>query len=101
MIFHHDNAHTSAAATAKLVELSYELLSHPPYSPDLAPCHFFLFPNLKKYLAGQKCESNDEVISATGAYFADLQKACFAEGLKKLEHRLVKCIELKGDYVEK
>ena len=40
MGFHHDNpwAQTSAFATAKLVELGYELLSHPPYSPDLAQC---------------------------------------------------------------
>ena len=47
--FHHDNApvHTSAVATAKLVELGYELLPHPPYSPDLAPCDFFLFPNME------------------------------------------------------
>jgi len=62
---------------------------------------FFLFPNLKKSLAGQKFESNEEVIAATEAYFADLQKTCFSDGLKKLEHRWVKCIELKGDYVEK
>ena len=97
MLFHHDNA----PATAKLVELGYELLPHLPYSPDLAPCDFFLFPNLKKSLAGQKFESNQEVIAVTEAYFADLQKTYFSDGLKKLEHRWVKCIELKGDYVEK
>ena len=101
-LFHHDNApvHTSAVATAKLLELGYELLPHPPYSPDLAPCDFFLFPNLKKSLAGQKFQSNEEVIAATEAY-ADLQKTYFSDGLKKLEHRWVKCIKLKGDYVEK
>ena len=103
VLFHHDNApaHTSVVATAKLVELGYELLPHSPYSPDLAPCDFFLFPNLKKSLAGQKFESNEEVIAATETYFADLQKMNFSDGLKKLEHRWVKCIELKGDYVEK
>ena len=37
----------------------------------------------------------------TEAYYADLQKTFFSDGLKKLEHRWVKCIELKGDYVEK
>lgn len=74
MLFHHDNApaHTSAVATAKLVELGYELLPHPPYSPGLALCDFFLFPNLKKSLTGQKFESNEEVIAATEAYFANL-----------------------------
>ncbi|XP_029167068.1 uncharacterized protein LOC114937661 [Nylanderia fulva] len=68
---------------------------------DLAACNFFLFLNLKKSLAGQKFESNEEVIAATEAYFADLEKTYFSDGLKKLEHRWVKCIELKGDYVEK
>ena len=103
MLFHRDNtpAHTSAVATAKSVELGYELLPHPPYSPDFAPCAFFLFPNLKKSLAGQKFESNMEVIAATEAHFSDLQKTCFSDGLKKLEHRWVKCIEPKGNYVEK
>ena len=82
-------------------KLSWSGIHHPPYSPDLAPCDFFLFPNLKDSLAGQKFESNEEVIAATEAYFADLQKTYFSGGLKKLEHRWVKCIELKGDYVEK
>ena len=51
MLFHHNNAtaHTSAVATVKLIELGYELLTHPPYSPDLAPCDIFLFPNLKNH----------------------------------------------------
>ena len=29
---------------AKLHELGFELISHPPNSPDLVPCNFFLFP---------------------------------------------------------
>ena len=103
MICHYDNApaHTFAVATTKLVELGYELLPYPPYSSDLAPCNFFLFPNLKKSFAGQKFESNEEVIAAKEAYFAVLQNTYFSGGLKTLEHRCVKCIDLKGDYVEK
>ena len=41
------------------------------------------------------------VIAAAKAYFAALQKTYFSDGLTKLEHRWVACIELKGDYVEK
>ena len=40
VLFHHDNApvHTCARVMAKLYDLRYELIGHPPYSPDLAPC---------------------------------------------------------------
>ena len=34
-----------------------KLLPHPPYSAELAPCDFFLFPKLKKALAGKKYNS--------------------------------------------
>jgi len=103
LLFYHNNApaNTSALAKAKLVELGYELLPHPPYSPDLAPCDFFLLPSLKKSFAGQKFAPNEEVVAATETYFADLEEPYFSVGLKKLEHRWVKFIELKGDYVEK
>jgi len=46
---------------------------------------------------GQKFKGKN----ATEAYFADLEKTYLSGGLKKLEHRWVKSIELKGDYVEK
>jgi len=38
-------------AMGKLRDLHYELLEHPPYSPDLAPSDFCLFPILKLFLA--------------------------------------------------
>ena len=73
----------------------------PPYSPDLAPCYFFLFPNMKTWLGGKKFSSNEEVIAETEAYFAEFNKSYFLEGLKKWQKRWEKCIDLKGDYVEK
>lgn len=66
--------YTCAVAMAKIHEFGYELLPHPPYSPDLAPSDYFLFPNLKKWLGGKRFDSNDEVISQTRAYFEDLDK---------------------------
>ena len=46
IIFHQDNApaHKSVLAMGKLRYLHYELLEHPPSSPDLAPSDFYLFP---------------------------------------------------------
>jgi histone-lysine N-methyltransferase SETMAR len=52
---------------AKIEELKFELVDHPPYSPDLAPSDFFLFPNLNKWLSGQRFFSNEEVIDRTNA----------------------------------
>ncbi|GFY01667.1 e3 UFM1-protein ligase 1 [Trichonephila clavipes] len=51
--FHHDNAHrTPPIEPQPLVErFGWEMMSHPPYSPDLAPSDFHLFPELKKTLA--------------------------------------------------
>jgi len=103
VLFHQDNArvHTCVVAMAKFHKLGYELLPHPAYSPDLAPSDYFLFPNLKKWLGGKRFGSNEEVIAETNAYFEGLEKTCYLEGIKKLEKRWTKCIELKGDYVEK
>ena len=41
-----------------------EVLDHPPYSPDLSPCDFFLFPRLKKMLSGNKYTSRSSLGSA-------------------------------------
>lgn len=103
ILFHQDNArvHTCAVSMAKIQELKFELVDHPPYSPDLAPSDFFLFPNLKKWLAGQRFMSNEEIVTQTNVYFEELPKSYFSDGLGKLQGRLEKCIELKGDYVEK
>ena len=97
---HNVQMHTCALSKAKIMELNFKLLQHPPYTLDLAPSDFFLFPNLKKWLGGQRFTSN-EVIAQIDAHFEDLPKSYFLDGLKKLEKRLEKCIELKGDYVEK
>ncbi|KAL7723768.1 hypothetical protein ACLKA6_017266 [Drosophila palustris] len=62
VLFHQDNApcHKSMKTMAKLNELGFELLPHPPYSPDLAPSDYWLFANLKKMLRGKRFRSNDE-----------------------------------------
>ena len=88
VLFHQDNArvHTCVVSMTKFHELRYELLVHPPYSPDLAPSDYFLFPNLKKWLGGKGFYSNNEIISQINTYFEDLEKSYFLEGIQKLEN---------------
>ncbi|UYV80903.1 hypothetical protein LAZ67_19002139 [Cordylochernes scorpioides] len=47
-ILHHDNAHTALKNSKFLQDHSTSVFPQPPYSPDLAPCDFFLFGKLKK-----------------------------------------------------
>ena len=55
----YDNAPAQKSATVQeyLKESGLDVLDHPPYSPDLSPCDFWLFPRLKEMLAGHRFES--------------------------------------------
>ena len=55
----HDNvpAHKSATIQEDLKESGLHVLDYPPYSPDLSPCDFWLFPRLKEMLAWHRFES--------------------------------------------
>jgi histone-lysine N-methyltransferase SETMAR len=86
-------------AMGNLRDMHYEFLEHPPYSPDLAPSDFCLFPKLKIFLTGQCFSSNQEAIAAVEGYFADLTKNHYRDGIMALEHWWNNCISLKGDYV--
>ncbi len=70
---------------AKLHKLPFDFLLHPPYSPDLAPSDFYLFVDLKKMLAGNRFDSNEEVITKISAYFKVKNKSFFQKGIEKLE----------------
>jgi len=59
---------------AILNELKFELIPHPPCSPDLVPGVFFLFANLKKWLARKTFSTNVAVEEAVVGYFFGLKK---------------------------
>lgn len=102
VIFHQDNApcHKSIKTMTKFNELGFQLLPHPPYSPDLAPSDYWLFADLKKMLQGKRFGSNEEVIAASEAYFESKDKSFYKHGIEKLEKRWNDCITLEGDYVD-
>jgi histone-lysine N-methyltransferase SETMAR len=93
--------HKSVLDMEDLRDLHYEYLEHPPYSPDLAPSHFCLFPKLKFYPVGQRFSSNQEATAAIEGYFADRTKNHYRDGIMVLDHRWNMCISLNGDYDEK
>ena len=62
LLLHHDNAsgHTAAGTLDFLVAVDVQLVTHPPYSPDLVPCDWFLFPSVKRQLKGKQFQNAGE-----------------------------------------
>lgn len=99
----HDNArpHTARLTLEAIDNLGLEVLSHPPYSPDLAPSDFHLFGPLKKMLGGQKFASDFEAQDAVRDWLRQQPASFFETGIGKLVSRWDKCLNVLGGYVEK
>ncbi len=102
MLFHQDNAtcHKLITMIAKLHELHFILLLHPPYSSDLAPSNYWLFADLKWMLQGKRFGSNEQLISETEAYFEAKDKSIYKKGIKFLEKSWNQCTTLEGEYID-
>jgi hypothetical protein len=81
-----------------LADLHFEVLKHLAYSPDLVPSDYYLFPNLKKHLRGRKFLSSEVATLAADRWFSTKTYIFSLGGLKKLEQRSHKSVELTGEY---
>ena len=81
--------HKSRVAQAAIRECKFAQLNHPPYSPDLAPSDYYLFRNLKSHLRGTRFRDDDELKTATEAWF-------YFKGIDCIKEKWAKCIEVKG-----
>ena len=68
---------------------------------QISPMRFLFVLKNEKWVGRKRFTSKEEVIAATEGYFVEFDKPYFLGGLKKGEYRWAKCIELKGDYIEK
>ena len=69
---------------------------HPPYSPDLVPCDFCLFPKL----IGCRYETTEEMKEAVTKVIDTLIQEDFHGAFQKLLEWYNKCIATGGDYFE-
>lgn len=76
------------------------VLPHPPYSPDLSPCDFYLFLKLKKHLSGRRYRSRSSLGSAIHQFLNGISKKEYANVFRKWIQRLKKCVAVKSDYFE-
>jgi len=97
-ILHHDNApcHTPLLVWQFLSNKNITVCRHPPYSPDLAPCDFWLFPKVKMTLKGKGFESIQDIEAATTAQLKTFTKEDFQNCFRKWQERWDKCVRSGG-----
>lgn len=102
VILQHDNApsHTAKPVKEVVKSLGWEILSHPPYSPDLAPSDYHLFASMGLALANQKFASYEEVKIWLDGWFGSKEKKFYWDGIHKLHERWTKCVQSNGQYFE-
>ena len=95
----HDNAppHVAAKVQQYIATTGMNILPHPPYSPNLSPCDYFLFPRVKFALKGDRFADIEEVQSASQNALRGIPEKQFHDSLYHLENR---CINAGGDYFE-
>ena len=79
---------------------SIALLRQPPYSRDIAPCDFWLFPKLKKPLKGQQFYHKTTVENNATSVLKAIPKSEFQDCFEKGKHRWNRVIQSSGDYFE-
>ena len=103
VILHQDNAppHRAQSTLLDIDLLGFERLQHSPYSPDLAPMDFDIFPRLKKELRGIRHESRRELELHVQEVVRNFNKQLYRSVYDKWVHRHQRCIDCKGEYFEK
>ena len=96
--FHQDNApvHNSILVTDYLTKMGVKTVPQPPYSRDLAPRDFWLFPKLR----GCHYERIEEMEEAVTKVIDTPTQENFHGAFHKLLERYNKCLAAGGDYFE-
>ena len=98
----HDNArpHVAHKTVTTLAESRIRIMDHPPYSPDLAPSDFFLFPKLKAHLRGTRFESLEALQDEVSTFLRRVPRDEYHNAIVELAHRWRKCVAHEGGYFE-
>ncbi|CAH2103209.1 unnamed protein product [Euphydryas editha] len=103
ILHHHDNvsSHTAKQTIDYLATSGLELLRHPPYSPDLAPCYFYIYLKKKEKLRGKCFMDAEEAVAAFLKAVEETPKnewaKCFSQGF----HQMQRSTDVNEHYFEK
>ena len=102
VILQHDNARPHVAKVVKtyLETLRWDVLPHPPYSPDIAPSDYHLFRSMTHGLAEQHFRSYEDTKKWVDSWIASKDEQFFRDGIRKLPERWEKVVANDGQYFQ-
>jgi len=98
----HDNApvHREVAVQEFLARKQVCVLNHPPYSPDLFPCDYFLFPKLKLQLKRRLFKDVQDIQGTVTLSLRAIPQEEVQRSFHSLLDRATRCIDAEGMYFE-
>lgn len=101
-MLHHDNApcHTALSITEFLTRKNIPVVPQPPYSPDLSPCDYFLFPKLKETLKGHHFGTIENIKQNVTNHLKDIPVSEFEHCYDEWKNRMKRCVASQGNYFE-
>jgi hypothetical protein len=83
-----------------LAKHSIPVVRQAPYSPDMAPCDFWLFPKFKMPLKGTRFQSREGIMWNAMAQLNTIPKDAFQKCFKQWRDHWDKCVHYQGYYFE-
>lgn len=101
VILLHDNARPHVAQVVKtaLQELEWEVLQHPPYSPDLAPTDYHLFRSMSNQMRGVTFDGEEDLKNWLNNFFDTRPGDFWRNGINKLVERWAEVVNSNGEYI--
>jgi histone-lysine N-methyltransferase SETMAR len=81
-----------------LQTFGWELLAHPPYSPDMAPTDYHLFLSLSNHLEGKVFDEQKSLETDLQHFFDSKPASFYCDGIHKLPTRWQYILNHDGDY---
>ena len=97
--FHPDKAGASLMTRQKLLQVGWEVLIHPPHSPEITVSDFHLFRSSENSPNGKHFNSLEDCKRHLEQFFAQKDKKFGEDGIMKLPGKWHKVVEQNGEYI--
>ena len=100
LLIDNSKPHKNKTVDETIQDLGWEILPHPPYSPDLAPTDYHLFYHLQNSLRDKKFTKDEDLKKHVNQFFESLDLSFFQKGIQVLPEKWRNVIDSYGDYFD-